>query len=211
MTKIQLALDRLTEVECHELIKETRGSIDLVEIGSGVIKQYGMAFVSEIKSTYPELLVLADMKTCDAGKAEAEQVFEAGADWTTVMSFASNTTIQDVLDTSRRFTKSVYLDMMNCHDSNRIAELYQLGVRHFNIHIPIDQQSSSRWNEALFTPYEGLEGVHFVLSGGITKDDIPYLSRYKPQIIVVGSAITKSTDPKSAAQAIREEVKHYAK
>lgn len=211
MTKIQLALDRLTKDKCQELIEAAHNSIDIVEIGSGVIKEYGMEFVRELKAQYPNLTLLADMKTCDAGKAEAEQVFDAGADWTTVMSFASNTTIQDVVDTSRRFTKSVYLDMMNCHDRSRIEELYDLGVRHFNIHIPIDQQSSSRWSDELFAPYQGLEGVQFVLSGGITKEDIPYLMKYRPDILIVGSAITKADDPATAAQAIREEVNRYAK
>lgn len=211
MTKIQLALDRLTKAQCHELVEQTREWIDMVEIGSGVIKQYGMEFVKEMKESYPGLSVLADMKTCDAGKAEAEQVFEAGADWTTVMSFASNTTIKDVIDVSRHFTKSVYLDMMNCHDSKRVQELYGLGVRYFNIHIPIDQQKESRWSDELFAPYQDLKDIHLVLSGGISKEDIQSLSHYQPAIIIVGSAITKSEHPAVAAQEIREEVKRHAK
>ncbi|XKH50498.1 orotidine 5'-phosphate decarboxylase [Chryseomicrobium palamuruense] len=210
MTKIQLALDRLTKESCHQLIRETVDFIDIVEIGSGVIKQYGMEFVKEIKVTYPTKEILVDMKTCDAGRAEAEQAYNAGADWTTVMSFASNTTIQDVLDVSRQFTKSVYLDMMNCHNQSRIQELYKIGVRNFNIHIPIDQQTSSRWSEKLFSSYSNLEGINLVLSGGIGLEDIKYLSSFKPAIVIVGSAITKSEHPKQVAQAIREEVNRYA-
>lgn len=71
--KLQLALDRLTETECFDIAEQTRRSLDIVEIGTGVIKEYGMAIVRKMRERFPEKWILADMKTCDAGKHEAKQ------------------------------------------------------------------------------------------------------------------------------------------
>src|SRR5690625_7760564 len=75
--KLQLALDRLTEKECLSVLEETKESIDIIEVGTGVIKEYGMSIVRTIRELYPDRLIVADMKTCDAGKHEALQAFEA--------------------------------------------------------------------------------------------------------------------------------------
>src|SRR5699024_12053383 len=100
--KIQLALDRLSKKECFSIINETFDYIDWIEIGTSVIKEYGMEIVREIRKAYPNKTIVADMKICDAGGYEAEQVFNAGADITTVMGFSSNLTIVDTLKVAEK-------------------------------------------------------------------------------------------------------------
>src|SRR5690625_6769080 len=63
IVKLQLALDRMTREECLHILDETKDSIDIIEVGTGVIKEYGMTIVRELRNLYPEKQLLADMKT----------------------------------------------------------------------------------------------------------------------------------------------------
>ncbi|PWW20535.1 orotidine 5'-phosphate decarboxylase/HUMPS family protein [Cytobacillus oceanisediminis] len=108
--KIQLALDRLTEEECFQLVDETYENIDWIEVGTGVIKEYGMNIVRKMKIAYPVKTIVADMKTCDAGKHEAEQALNAGADIITVMAFSDNSTIIEALKATKNHHKKVKID-----------------------------------------------------------------------------------------------------
>src|SRR5690625_7829019 len=108
--KLQLALDRLTEKECLSVLEETKESIDIIEVGTGVIKEYGMSIVRTIRELYPDRLIVADMKTCDAGKHEALQAFEAGADITTVMALSADATITDTLKVTKESGKQVKIE-----------------------------------------------------------------------------------------------------
>ena len=87
--KLQLALDTLTLEECMTLLQETRGSVDIAEVGTPFIIEEGMRPVREFKQHFPEIEILADAKIMDAGELEAETAFKAGADIVTVLG-ASN-------------------------------------------------------------------------------------------------------------------------
>lgn len=83
--KIQLALDRMTISEAIETAKEAEQYVDLIEVGTSLIKEYGVESISEIKKEFSLKPVLADMKTFDNATYEFSIAFDAGADMATVM------------------------------------------------------------------------------------------------------------------------------
>lgn len=200
--KLQLALDRLTKEECYRILDETKDSIDIIEIGTGVIKEYGMSIVREIRKQYPDLTILADMKTCDAGKHEARQVFEAGADITTVMAFASNTTITDMLEVAKEGNHQVMVDLLEIEAKDRIAELSYIGVDLVSLHVGKDKQAKSKFHSGLFSILEGYN-FQVAVAGGIDLDTLPDIIPYQPDIVIVGSAITAADAPKEVAKKIK--------
>src|SRR5690625_948036 len=135
---LQLALDRLTKKECVQLINETYNYIDLIEIGTSVIKEYGMSIIREVRELYPDKMIVADMKTCDAGGYEAEQAFKAGADITTVMAFSSNATIMDAKKIAQQYNGRLMVDLLEVSTGERIKELAELGVELVCLHVGID-------------------------------------------------------------------------
>lgn len=50
--KIQLALDRMTISEAIETAKEAEQYVDLIEVGTSLIKEYGVESISEIKKSF---------------------------------------------------------------------------------------------------------------------------------------------------------------
>ncbi|MBY0099207.1 3-hexulose-6-phosphate synthase [Mesobacillus maritimus] len=201
--KLQLALDRLTREECLRIAKETEESIDIIEIGTGVIKEYGMAIIREMRALFPDILILADMKTCDAGKHEARQAFEAGADITTVMAFSSDLTIKDTLQVAEEMGAQIMIDLLEVHSRDRLAELKELGVQLVSLHVGKDKQTEGKFNTALFSLVEGFD-FEVAVAGGINLESLPEITTHHPDIIIAGSSITGAENPASVAAEMKK-------
>ncbi|WP_025698066.1 orotidine 5'-phosphate decarboxylase / HUMPS family protein, partial [Paenibacillus forsythiae] len=86
--KIQLALDRMSIEEAADMVRRTEPYIDWIEVGTSLIKEFGMASVEALKREFPHKTIVADMKTFDNAQYEFELCFGAGADVATVMGAA---------------------------------------------------------------------------------------------------------------------------
>ena len=58
--KLQVALDTLTLEDCLTLLEETKGSVDIAEVGTPFIIEEGMRPVREFKKHFPDIEVLAE-------------------------------------------------------------------------------------------------------------------------------------------------------
>ncbi|MFG6115700.1 3-hexulose-6-phosphate synthase [Halobacillus sp. MO56] len=208
---LQLALDRLTKEQCFQIIKETSDAIDWIEVGTGVIKAYGMEIVREISEAYPEKTIVADMKTCDAGRHEAEQAFEAGADITTVMAFSADKTITDMLKVATKYETRVMVDLLGVTDKNRIEQLKELGVDLVSLHFGKDMQQTGDMGGDLFSLVQDIPGMEYSVAGGINLTSLPRIMKYNPDTVIVGSGITKHENRKEAALKMKEVIEDYAK
>lgn len=207
--KLQLALDRLTREACFHIIDETIASIDIIEIGTGIIKEYGMAIIKETKEKYAELPLLADMKTCDAGESEAEQAFSSGADIMTVMGFSENQTILDALSVSKKYEKRIMIDLLGIKSSERVKELVGLGCDLFCLHIGKDtQQHGELTFDNMLHLIENLKGIEVAIAGGIDANMAKELNSLPVDIIIVGSGITSSRSPRLASREIANYLLH---
>jgi 3-hexulose-6-phosphate synthase len=200
---LQLALDRLTWEECFQLLEETKAYVDWIEVGTGVIKEYGMSIVREMKKSYPDKVLVADMKTCDAGSHEAAQAFLAGADITTVMAFSADKTIEDTLETAKKYNKRIMIDLLGVTDRHRIVELQQLGVDLVSLHFGKDMQKQGELGAEQFSLTEGFTNLEVATAGGISLASLPKVVETRPDTIIVGSAITKAENPREAAAAMK--------
>lgn len=207
---LQLALDRLTTEQCFQILKETESAIDWVEIGTGVIKEYGMSIVREIKQAYPEKKIVADMKTCDAGKHEAAQAFKAGADITTVMAFSADQTIKEALEAASQYGGRVMIDLLGVKDRNRILELEHLGVDLVSLHYGKDMQTNGQFQTNSFSMVQDTPGIEVAVAGGMNRNSLPQVLKHHPDTIIVGSAITKQGNCREAAFAIKGVINDYA-
>jgi 3-hexulose-6-phosphate synthase len=199
---LQLALDRLTREECLRIIDETRESIDWIEVGTSVIKEYGMAIVREIKEKYPEKVIVTDMKTMDAGGHEAIQAFKAGADITTVMALASDLTIVDSLKVAKEYGGRIMVDLLEVSNKERVKELEALGVDLVSIHIGKDKQREGKFDVKYFSLVEDSD-VEVTVAGGIDLNTISDVVEKGPDTLIIGSAISKADNPAEVAAEMK--------
>ena len=94
--KLQVALD-FVELPRALAVAEAAvaGGADYIEAGTPLIKSEGLDAVRALREKFPDRIIVADMKTADAGKIEAEAAAKAGANVMTVLGTADETTIRE--------------------------------------------------------------------------------------------------------------------
>ena len=69
--RLQVAIDRVNLKTAEAMIEEMRGMADIIEVGTSLIKDYGLEnSVARFKKRFPDQCFLADIKTCDEGAYE---------------------------------------------------------------------------------------------------------------------------------------------
>lgn len=70
--RLQVAIDRVNLKTAEAMIEEMRGMADIIEVGTSLIKDYGLEnSVARFKKRFPDQCFLADIKTCDEGAYES--------------------------------------------------------------------------------------------------------------------------------------------
>jgi len=200
MAKLQLALDFIELDRAIAVAKAAEKYVDWIEAGTPLIKSCGLDCVRKLKKEFPEKKILADMKIMDTGALEVEIAAKAGADLVTVMGAADISTIREAIESGSRFGTEVVVDLLGVSPS-RIKEIAMLSPAYLCLHIGIDQQMTG--GSVLSAIHNLPKGIPFCASGGLTKDTVGSAAKSGADVIVVGGAITKASDPSSAAREIR--------
>ncbi|WP_411842570.1 3-hexulose-6-phosphate synthase [Salinicoccus sp. HZC-1] len=203
--KLQVALDRLSYDECFNILEQVNDAVDIIEVGTGVIKEYGLGIVREIKDKYPETSVLADVKICDAGKSESETAFDYGADIITVMSFADINTIKSCQEIAQQEQKEVVVDLLNNKNPDIFKQLETIGITSVSAHIGKDQQNENAGSDEFFDVLKETDFDIYV-AGGINENNLSSYLELNPSVVIVGSGITKADDKKSKAGLLKKRI-----
>lgn len=205
--KLQLALDDMDFDDATKLLEMVQESIDIIEVGTPMITRYGLEPVRRYHQEFPHLETLADTKLMDVGEYVATLAYEAGADYCTVLSVTDTKTIKGCVEAAAAHDRQVYVDMICQPDiPGRVAELENIGVRCLGVHTGIDQQAQGR------TPLDDLklmrkcakQSTKIAVAGGISPATISSYTELRPEIVIVGSAITHSENPVETARCLHE-------
>jgi len=208
MTKplIQVALDSLDFDATVSLADQVAPYIDIFEIGTPCIKYNGINLVKELRSRFPDKLLLVDLKTMDAGEYEATPFYEAGADICTVLGVSGLATCKGVIKAAQANAAEAQIDLINVEDKAECARLTsEAGAQIVGIHTGLDAQAAGEtpFNDLNTIAGLGLD-VRISIAGGINQSTVQDVVRAGANIIVVGAAIYGAPSPAEAAREIRE-------
>jgi 3-hexulose-6-phosphate synthase len=206
--KLQAALDFFNLEEALNLMKIIHPYVDIAEIGTPLMLSEGFRAVSEMKRLYPNIDVLADIKLMDGGRPIAGAAFDAGADIVTVLGVTNNFTISGAVSAAQeRSCKRVCVDTIGVVDlAKRTKELESLGADFIAVHTAHDLLGCvSTPIEALKVIKENLstQNCKSVISGGITPEAMPEIVTVSPDVVIVGSGLTKAKDPLKVALTLK--------
>ena len=198
--ELQVALDFGNFEEVVALAERLERLVDRVEIGTPLVLRYGVELVRVVKDTCPNCCIVADFKIADAGEHEARIGFDRGADVVTVLAAADDQTVAGCVRAARDTGKRVLADLMGQADVvGRAEALRSLGVDEVCLHTATDTRPSGAEPLAPLQKLRERVDVSIAVAGGIGVDALPALLACGPDIIIVGSAITKDADPAGAA------------
>lgn len=139
---VQISLDLTSIPEALETAHMARrAGVDWLEVGTPLIIAEGMNGVRALRAEFPEVPIVADLKTMDGGWLEAELMAKAGATHVVVMERAHPETIKVVVQAGRDFGVKVMGDNLGAPDMVAAAKrLEELGCDYVIHHIGFDER-----------------------------------------------------------------------
>lgn len=208
MIKIQVALDVIEPERAVSIAEEAvAGGADWIEAGTPLIKSAGMEIIRKLRETFPDKVILADMKTMDVGAAEVEMAAKSGADVVTILAAADDAVIQQSLLSAGKYGVRIMVDLISVPDPvSRAKEIEALGIDLINVHVGIDAQMTGA------SPIEKLQALasetsmEIAVAGGLTPETAREAVQTGADIVIVGSYIINSDNVRQSAADIRKAV-----
>jgi 3-hexulose-6-phosphate synthase / 6-phospho-3-hexuloisomerase len=202
---LQVALDFLDLERAIQVAEEAvAGGVDWIEAGTPLIKSEGLNAVRELRRHFPNQVIVADMKTMDAGRAEVEAAAKAGANIIDVLGAASDATVKECVEAANNYGAEIVVDLIEVGDPvDRARAAEAAGADYIAVHTAIDMQMRGG------DPFERLKvvanavDIPIAVAGGINSETAAKAVESGADIVIVGGAIIKSTDARRAAEEIK--------
>ncbi len=202
---MQVALDFLDLERAIQVAEEAvAGGVDWIEAGTPLIKSEGLNAVRELRRRFPDRVIVADMKTMDAGRAEVEAAAKAGANIIDVLGAASDATVKECVEAADNYGAEIVVDLIEVGDPvDRARAAEAAGADYIAVHTAIDVQMRGG------DPFERLKvvanavDIPIAVAGGINSETAAKAVENGADIVIVGGAIIKSKDARRAAEEIK--------
>ena len=210
---VQISLD-LTNIEeaLETAALARRAGVDWLEAGTPLILAEGLHGVRALREAFPEVPIVADLKTMDGGYLEAEMMAKAGATHVVVMAQAHEETIKCVVQAGKDFGCEVMGDNLNCADMVAGAkQLEDLGCDYVIHHIGYDERrgiaaAGNRMPSPLDELREVVDAVDVPVQavGGLSLEQAIACPRYGAPLVVLGAPLTIDADAFKTADGALE-------
>ncbi|HCN83426.1 MAG TPA: D-arabino 3-hexulose 6-phosphate aldehyde lyase [Sphingobacteriaceae bacterium] len=200
---VQISLDLTNIDEALETAAlAMRAGVDWLEAGTPLILAEGLHGVRALRKAFPNVPIVADLKTMDGGYLEAEMMAKAGATHVVVMARAHAETIKCVVNAGRDFGVKVMGDNLGCEDMVAAAKwLEDLGCDYVIHHIGYDERrgiaaAGNRMPSPLDQLREVVQAVNIPVQavGGLTLEQAVRCPEFGAPMVVLGAPLTIDAD-----------------
>ena len=223
---IQISLDLTNIPEALDTARlARRAGVDWLEAGTPLIIAEGMNGVRALRTEFPGVPIVADLKTMDGGWLEAQMMAAAGATHVVVMERAHPETIKIVVKAGKDFGVKVMGDNLGADDMVASARrLEDLGCDFVIHHIGYDERRGIvASGGSCPSPLDQLREVVAAVSipvqavGGLSLEQAVRTPEYGAPLVVLGAPLTidaeafktASGDLESSLRMICERVHAY--
>lgn len=200
---VQISLDVTNIAEAVATARlALRAGVDWLEAGTPLIIAEGMNGVRALRREFPNIPIVADLKTMDGGWLEAELMAQAGATHVVVMARAHEETLKCVVKAGRDLNVRVMGDNLGCPDMVAGARLLEdLGCDFVVHHIGYDERrgiaaAGKRMPSPLDQLREVVQAVRVPVQavGGLTIEQAVQTPLYGAPLVVLGAPLTIDAD-----------------
>lgn len=197
---LQIALDIPSIERIKSVVSQVPKSDRIIlEAGTPLIKRYGASVLRELREIAKDVFLIADFKTLDVGKVEADIAFNETADGVVASGLASKETLNSFIYEAKRLGIYAFLDMMGVTDPvkklNSLKDLPDVVILHRAIDVERARGGKTRW-ELMKDIRKAFKGrrILIAVAGGIRPDTAVEALQKGADIIIVGRYITQSRD-----------------
>lgn len=206
---LQAALDFLDGDRALALAAEAvAGGAHWLEVGTPWLKSEGLEAVRRLRAAHPGHVIIADLKTMDAGRIEVEAAAKAGASICVCLGAASDATIVQCVEAGKKYGVRIYCDTIGLADpAARAKEAAALGVDIIGVHCPVDEQMQGADPLARLREVAAAVTLPVAVAGGVTSETAAAMVEAGAAIVIVGGAIHKAPDATAATAAIARAIR----
>ena len=200
---VQISLD-LTDIAEAIATAEMalRAGVDWLEAGTPLILAEGLRGVRQLREQFPQVPIVADLKTMDGGYLEAEMMAKAGATHVVVMARAHPETMRCMVQAGRDYGVKIMGDNLGCEDMVAGARLLEdLGCDFVIHHIGFDERRGiAARGDRMPSPLDRLREVVAAVQipvqavGGLTIEQAVATPSYGAPLVVLGAPLTIDAD-----------------
>ena len=200
---VQISLDVVSIAEALRTAEMARrAGVDWLEAGTPLIIAEGMNGVKALRERFPNVPIVADLKTMDGGYLEAELMAKGGATHVVVMARAHEETIKCVVKAGRDHGVKVMGDNLACPDMIAGAKMLEdLGCDFVIHHIGYDERRGiAARGQRMPSPLDELREVVLAVNvpvqavGGLTIEQAVRTPEYGAPLVVLGAPLTIDAD-----------------
>lgn len=200
---VQISLD-LTDLEeaLNTAALAMRAGVDWLEAGTPFILAEGLHGVRALRKAFPDVPIVADLKTMDGGYLEAEMMAKAGATHVVVMARAHEETVRCIVKAGKDFGVKIMGDNLGCPDMvDGAKQLEDLGCDYIVHHIGYDERRGIaarglRMPSPLDQLKEIVRAVNIPVQavGGLSLEQAIQCPSYGAPLVVLGAPLTIDAD-----------------
>ncbi|MBR1830450.1 MAG: orotidine 5'-phosphate decarboxylase [Atopobiaceae bacterium] len=220
MSKLQLVIDHGKRHELLRVFDEMAGHVDIIEIGYPELITFGLDVVKEAHEAHPDLKICVDAKVFHGGTGVTRRCFEAGASIVTVLAYAPDPVIQQMVRHAREYGGEIMCDMDGVRRvGRRTAEVDALGVNYVSIAsgylMEHEYDLHKRDHGSIFQlrPLELAAAVKrnlihagLAIGTGINQENISEVMKLKPEIVMVGRGIFGAADENNVVDPLETRI-----
>jgi 3-dehydro-L-gulonate-6-phosphate decarboxylase len=206
---LQVALDHTSLPAALRDLVRLDGQVDVVEAGTILCFAEGMQAVRAVRAVCPEKTVVADLKAADAGSILAEGVFEAGADWMTVICNAPAATKRKAQQVAAKRGGEIQIELYGHWTFEDAAEWREMGIRQAIYHRGRDAEAAGQqWGDADLRRIAQLAemGIEVSVTGGLGIDTLGIFQGIPVKVFIAGRSLCSAEDPAGNARAFKDEI-----
>jgi bifunctional enzyme Fae/Hps len=205
---LQISLDAPSLEGAKKVISQLPGSDRLIiEAGTPLIKRYGTRVIGDLRQVAKDSFMVADLKTLDVGKVEADIAYEDTADAVVAAGLAPPETLDAFVHEAKRLGIYAVIDMLNVEDVleklKSLKDLPDIVI----LHRGIDQESGRTCGleriQMIRKAFPGKK-VLIAVAGGVVPETAREALAEGADILIVGRYITQSKDIERAVRDFLE-------
>jgi 3-hexulose-6-phosphate synthase len=202
---LQLAVDDPAHIAVLPRVVEF---VDIVEVGTPVLKRFGLGGIATIRELAGGRPVLVDSKTADGGAQEASMYFGLGAIFMTVLAAASGATQEVVNRVAQEHGAYVVADTICSERLPDRRDHYPDRFAYLLLHSPTDVRRAGGGDGGHIARTRAMRklGYRVAIAGGIDEGNLAEAVAAGPDVVVVGSAITEADNPREVARWISSQL-----
>lgn len=206
---LQLALDHTSLQAAQRDVSLLADHVDIVEAGTILCLTEGLSAVRALREQCPDKIIVADWKVADAGETLAQQAFDAGANWMTIICAAPLATVEKGYAIAAEQGCEIQMELFGNWTLDDARAWHRVGVQQAIYHRGRDAQASGQqWGEEDLAKMKALSdiGLQLSITGGITPADLPLFKQINVKAFIAGRALANAANPPQVARAFHTQI-----